>query len=257
MLRRMKKDVNLSIPEKHELIVRVELTDVQKNYYRLVLTQNYELLRKKFKAPSSIYNMIMQLKKVPATHPPTRSPTIHVPTHPPLPHPGLQPPLPDAGRRARRGRLLRACRGPPGLLGETRTPGPDAPPAQGQRPPRPPLLTNDRHARPLGRAYHEPWVEIPAPDRLHQEHGPASPDRRVQPLGRELHLPHLHPRGRPRHQPDQRRHGTAFHPPTYLPTYPPLRSSTHPPTHPPNPPDRSSSTTWTGIPTATCRPWRG
>jgi len=68
MLRRMKKDVNLAIPEKHELIVRVELTQTQKNYYRLILTQNFEVLRKKFKAASSIYNMIMQLKKV-CNHP--------------------------------------------------------------------------------------------------------------------------------------------------------------------------------------------
>ncbi|GAB5030226.1 chd3-type chromatin-remodeling factor pickle-like [Nannochloropsis oceanica] len=68
MLRRMKKDVNLVIPEKHELIVRVELTQTQKTYYRLILTQNFEVLRKKFKAASSIYNMIMQLKKV-CNHP--------------------------------------------------------------------------------------------------------------------------------------------------------------------------------------------
>lgn len=68
MLRRLKKDVNLAIPEKHELIVRVELTPVQKNYYKLILAQNFELLRRKFKAASSIYNMIMQLKKV-CNHP--------------------------------------------------------------------------------------------------------------------------------------------------------------------------------------------
>lgn len=61
---RLKKDVNLCIPEKHELLVRVELSDVQKDYYRLILTKNFEVLRKKFKAASSIYNMIMQLKKV-------------------------------------------------------------------------------------------------------------------------------------------------------------------------------------------------
>jgi SNF2 family DNA or RNA helicase len=47
-----------------QLLVRVELSDLQKDYYRLYLTQNFELLRKKFKAASSIYNMIMQLKKV-------------------------------------------------------------------------------------------------------------------------------------------------------------------------------------------------
>jgi len=61
---RLKKDVNLMIPEKHELIVRVELSDRQKEWYRLVLTRNFEELRKKSRASSSIYNMIMQLKKV-------------------------------------------------------------------------------------------------------------------------------------------------------------------------------------------------
>lgn len=47
--------------------MRVELSDLQKDYYRLFLTQNFEVLRKKFRAASSIYNMIMQLKKVPTT----------------------------------------------------------------------------------------------------------------------------------------------------------------------------------------------
>ena len=61
---RLKKDVNLVIPEKHELIVRVELSDRQKELYRLVLTRNFEELRKKSRASSSLYNMIMQLKKV-------------------------------------------------------------------------------------------------------------------------------------------------------------------------------------------------
>jgi chromodomain-helicase-DNA-binding protein 4 len=61
---RLKKDVYLQIPEKHELVVRVEMSDIQKSYYRLILTRNFEMLKKKFKAASSIYNMIMQLKKV-------------------------------------------------------------------------------------------------------------------------------------------------------------------------------------------------
>jgi chromodomain-helicase-DNA-binding protein 4 len=34
MLRRTKEDVNLNIPEKRELIVRVELSSLQKELYR-------------------------------------------------------------------------------------------------------------------------------------------------------------------------------------------------------------------------------
>ena len=44
MLRRMKADVDLEIPDKQELIVRVELSKSQKDLYRAVLTRNYEVL---------------------------------------------------------------------------------------------------------------------------------------------------------------------------------------------------------------------
>jgi SNF2 family DNA or RNA helicase len=64
MLRRLKRDVNLSVPEKQELLVRVELSASQRRYYRLVLTRNFDLLRKTFRAASSVYNLIVQLKKV-------------------------------------------------------------------------------------------------------------------------------------------------------------------------------------------------
>ena len=47
MLRRMKADVDLEIPDKQELIVRVELSKSQKDLYRAVLTRNYEVLNEK------------------------------------------------------------------------------------------------------------------------------------------------------------------------------------------------------------------
>jgi len=43
MLRRVKEDVKLKIPPKSEFIVRVELSRVQKELYRAILTKNYQV----------------------------------------------------------------------------------------------------------------------------------------------------------------------------------------------------------------------
>ena len=45
MLRRLKKDAMQNIPPKMERVVPVELTPVQAEYYRALLTKNYQLLR--------------------------------------------------------------------------------------------------------------------------------------------------------------------------------------------------------------------
>ena len=42
--RRMKKDVEKSLPPKVEQILRVEMTQRQKKIYKLVLTKNYDAL---------------------------------------------------------------------------------------------------------------------------------------------------------------------------------------------------------------------
>ena len=44
--RRMKKDVEKSLPPKVEQILRVEMTQRQKKFYKLVLTKNYDALSK-------------------------------------------------------------------------------------------------------------------------------------------------------------------------------------------------------------------
>lgn len=46
LLRRVKKDVEKSLPAKVEQILRVDMTAQQKQFYKLVLTKNYEELSK-------------------------------------------------------------------------------------------------------------------------------------------------------------------------------------------------------------------
>ncbi|KAI8589488.1 SNF2 family N-terminal domain-containing protein [Geranomyces variabilis] len=65
MLRRMKEDVEKSIPVKEETIVEVELTTVQKKWYRSILEKNFAWLKqgpKKTNVPNLINTMI-ELRK--------------------------------------------------------------------------------------------------------------------------------------------------------------------------------------------------
>ncbi|RYG51438.1 hypothetical protein EON66_10760, partial [archaeon] len=65
MLRRQKEDVEKSIPPKEETLVHVELTRLQKAYYRAVLERNRAfLLRGASSAPAaSLMNIEMELRK--------------------------------------------------------------------------------------------------------------------------------------------------------------------------------------------------
>ncbi|XP_031349384.1 chromodomain-helicase-DNA-binding protein Mi-2 homolog isoform X2 [Photinus pyralis] len=63
MLRRLKADV-LNMPSKSEFIVRVELSPMQKKFYKYILTRNYEALNPKGGGQSiSLLNIMMDLKK--------------------------------------------------------------------------------------------------------------------------------------------------------------------------------------------------
>lgn len=63
MLRRLKADV-LSMPSKSEFIVRVELSPMQKKFYKYILTRNFEALNPKGGGQSvSLLNIMMDLKK--------------------------------------------------------------------------------------------------------------------------------------------------------------------------------------------------
>ncbi|CAK7355848.1 unnamed protein product [Dovyalis caffra] len=70
MLRRLKKDAMQNIPPKTERMVPVELSSIQAEYYRAMLTKNYQVLRNigKGVAQQSMLNIVMQLRKI-CNHP--------------------------------------------------------------------------------------------------------------------------------------------------------------------------------------------
>ncbi|XP_031494367.1 protein CHROMATIN REMODELING 4 isoform X2 [Nymphaea colorata] len=70
MLRRLKKDAMQNIPPKTERMVPVELSSIQAEYYRAMLTKNYQILRNIGKGgyQQSMLNIVMQLRKI-CNHP--------------------------------------------------------------------------------------------------------------------------------------------------------------------------------------------
>uniref|UniRef100_A0AAX7VBV7 DNA helicase n=1 Tax=Astatotilapia calliptera TaxID=8154 RepID=A0AAX7VBV7_ASTCA len=64
LLRRVKKDVEKSLPAKVEQILRVEMSAQQKQFYKWILTRNYKALAKGTRGSSSGFlNIVMELKK--------------------------------------------------------------------------------------------------------------------------------------------------------------------------------------------------
>jgi len=68
ILRRTKETVESDLPPKTEKIIRVELSDVQLEYYKNVLTRNYSALRDANGQKASLLNIMMELKKI-SNHP--------------------------------------------------------------------------------------------------------------------------------------------------------------------------------------------
>lgn len=63
---RMKEDVDKTIPLKEETIITVELSSVQKTYYKAILDKNREFLYRGVSATSnvpSLVNVMMELRK--------------------------------------------------------------------------------------------------------------------------------------------------------------------------------------------------
>jgi SNF2 family DNA or RNA helicase len=64
LLRRLKKDVEKSLPAKTERILRVSMSPMQRRYYRWILTRNFHELNKGVSGPrTSLMNAMMELKK--------------------------------------------------------------------------------------------------------------------------------------------------------------------------------------------------
>uniref|UniRef100_A0A665UVX6 Uncharacterized protein n=1 Tax=Echeneis naucrates TaxID=173247 RepID=A0A665UVX6_ECHNA len=64
LLRRVKKDVEKSLPAKVEQILRVDMTAQQKQFYKWILTRNYKALAKGTRGSSAGFlNIVMELKK--------------------------------------------------------------------------------------------------------------------------------------------------------------------------------------------------
>jgi chromodomain-helicase-DNA-binding protein 1 len=68
MCRRLKKDVEKDLPQKTEMILRVELAPLQMITYRNVITRNYSALAGPDTRPKSLLNIVMELKKT-SDHP--------------------------------------------------------------------------------------------------------------------------------------------------------------------------------------------
>ncbi|KAI8812919.1 SNF2 family N-terminal domain-containing protein, partial [Cladochytrium replicatum] len=69
MLRRLKKDVEKSLPTKTERILRVELSPMQLEFYKAVYTRNFEMLNKQTSSGvKNLLNIAMELKKA-SNHP--------------------------------------------------------------------------------------------------------------------------------------------------------------------------------------------
>lgn len=69
ILRRLKKDVEKSLPSKTERILRVELSDLQTDYYKNIITKNYSALNAGNSGSQiSLLNVMSELKKA-SNHP--------------------------------------------------------------------------------------------------------------------------------------------------------------------------------------------
>ncbi|KAG0556719.1 hypothetical protein KC19_11G074300 [Ceratodon purpureus] len=64
LLRRVKKDVLKEMPPKKELILRVELSSLQKEFYKAILTRNYQILTRQGGPQVSLTNVVMELRKL-------------------------------------------------------------------------------------------------------------------------------------------------------------------------------------------------
>jgi chromodomain-helicase-DNA-binding protein 1 len=68
MLRRLKKNVEKSLPNKSERILRVEMSSLQRMFYKNILTKNFEVLTQAGESKKQWLNIAIELKKA-SNHP--------------------------------------------------------------------------------------------------------------------------------------------------------------------------------------------
>lgn len=54
----VKKDVMKELPPKKELILRIELSNKQKEYYKAILTRNYQILTRRGGAQVRLHDLV-------------------------------------------------------------------------------------------------------------------------------------------------------------------------------------------------------
>ncbi|KAK8853714.1 choline dehydrogenase 7 [Tritrichomonas musculus] len=64
IFRRKKIDVNLNLPEKEEIIIEVEMTQIQRTFSQLLFKDNLDVLSDKFQKHLNVNNIMMQLRKL-------------------------------------------------------------------------------------------------------------------------------------------------------------------------------------------------
>lgn len=79
MLRRLKKDVEKSLPNKSERILRVEMSELQKTYYKHILAKNFDLLSSGTENKKQWLNIAIELKK--ASNHPFLFPDVETPSN--------------------------------------------------------------------------------------------------------------------------------------------------------------------------------
>lgn len=68
LLRRLKSDVAQGLPEKKEILLFLQMTEMQRELYKNILLRDFEAIQGQVKERSRLLNIVMQLRKV-ANHP--------------------------------------------------------------------------------------------------------------------------------------------------------------------------------------------
>merc|ERR1719313_2706084 len=226
LLRRLKVEVEKSLPPKRETILKVGMSEMQRKWYTQVMQKDLDVINGSGER-SRLLNIVMQLRKC-CNHPylfqgaepgPPFTTDMHL-----IENSGkmvlLQPPLPLPGRRA--GPALHHGHAPDRELGEDGPAGQAPAQAPGARLARADLLADDAPAGHPRGLLPLPGLQVLPHRRQHRRGRAPGGDRRLQLRGLgEVYLPPEHARRRSGDQPGHRRHSH------------PVRQRLEPPGRPP------------------------